>query len=384
MRNWQRRSWVLGLLLALAFVPAPALAQDPPNPPGKLNLDPPPPAPPGSADDNGFISGLMQVANWPEDAWDLLTQTQPTPHPGQFGQPGAFNPNGQAAPFLFHYSALWFPTVGVNNQNTNLGYVSQDIGIMVPLFKDDTDMLGLTTNVRSLQFHTLAVLPENGPPVPQDLWDIRFGLNFKHTFDNGWSTGGEVTVGSASDKPFHSIDEMTASVLAFLRIPVGEHNAWLFSVMYSPTGELAFPIPGVAFYWQPSDNFNATIGIPFKVWWRPIDDLTFEASYMPLTNLRARVSYHVYGGISVYAGYENTNEAYFLADRTDVNDRFFIYDQRLTTGAKLEFGKHVSVDLSGGYSFDRHIFEGRSLNDDSDRLDIANTPYLSLMFQVRY
>ena len=105
---------------------------------------------------------------------------------------------------------------------------------------------------------------------------------------------------------------------------------------------------------------------------------------MPLTNVRARATYRIWGGISVYAGYDNTNEAYFLAGRSDTNNRFFIYDQRVSAGVKLEFGRHVCLDLSSGYSFDRHFFEGHSISNQGPRIDAGDTPFGSLLFEVRY
>jgi hypothetical protein len=365
MRQLQLRvACVLGLVSALACVPAVAHGQQAPVPARATDPgDAPPP-------DGWVFPDLSSITSLPEHAWDLLSQT---PQPGHL------------APFTALYRATWFPDTGVAGQNTNLGLVRQEIGTTCPLWKDECDMVGLTTNVRSLLFHTLAVLPQTQTPFPQELWDIRFGLNYKHTFDNGWSAGATINFGSASDKPFHSVDELTAGIMGFLRIPVGEHNAWLFSLMYSPTGEVSFPIPGVAFYWQPSDTFNATIGVPFKLEWKPVDGMLLEASYMPLTTVRVQGRYRVWGGVSVYAGYENNNEAYFLADRADTNDRFFVFDQRVTAGVKMEFGPHAVLDLSSGYSFDRHFFEAHSINDaGSNRVDVGDTPFLSLMFQIRY
>lgn len=390
-RQQFRIAW--SLALALASAPAAFGQEVPPGqpvsvqqPPSVRTTDgpwvfPDAPAAEKTPADNFILNGLQTVATWSEQAWDLLAEAPPH-HPSEFGLAGQ---PGMAAPTLTRYNITWFPDAGVAGQGTNLGYVRQDLSVSCPLWKDDCNAFAFTTDVRSLLFHTQAVIPDTTQAFPQELWDIRFGVSYKHTFDNGWTTGGTVNFGSASDKPFHSFDELTAGVMAFLRIPVGEHNAWLFSMMYSPTGELSFPIPGAAFYWQPSDTFNTTIGIPFKVVWRPTDDFLFEASYMPLTNVRVRGTYHVWGGVSVYAGYDNSNEAYFLANRADSNDRFFEYDQRLTAGVKMQFGKHVCLDLSSGYSFDRHFFEGHSISDQGgSRIDVGDTPFGSFMLEVRY
>ena len=58
--------------------------------------------------------------------------------------------------------------------------------------------------------------------------------------------------------------------------------------MYSPTSELPFPIPGVAYVWQPADNFRMNIGVPFMVMYRPVDDLTLDFSYMLVRTVHAR------------------------------------------------------------------------------------------------
>ena len=83
---------------------------------------------------------------------------------------------------------------------------------------------------------------------------------------------------------------MNVGINAMLRIPQGEHNAWLFTLTYSPTGELNFPVPGVAFSWNPSPQFHANIGLPLMVMWRPTDDWQFQASYMLIRTIHVKRS----------------------------------------------------------------------------------------------
>jgi hypothetical protein len=322
---------------------------------------------------------------WPtsfSDAWDQiwasLGETPATRH--TYG-----NPYGPAQFISPSYRVMWFPEAGVAGQNANLSAVRQDFHLNCPVWKDECQMVGLTTSVRNVMYSTHAVLPGATEEFPETLWDVRFGVNYAYKFANGWSAGASVNFGSASDRPFASVNELTLGFMGFLRIPVGEHNAWLFSLAYSPTGELNFPLPGVAFYWQPSDSFNATIGIPFRVMWRPVEDVTLEASYMPVTNVKAKATWRIWGGVSVYAAYDANNESYFLADRADENDRFFAYDQRVTGGVKLEFGRHCAVDFSSGYAFDRFFFEGHTRNDQNNhRVDVGDSPFLGLLVEVRW
>ena len=169
---------------------------------------------------------------------------------------------------------------------------------------------------------------------------------------------------------------MTGGVNATLRIPQGEHNAWLFSLAYSPTGELAFPIPGVAFLWQPSDTFRMNVGLPFLLMWRPLEDLQIDLSYMLLTTVHAKATYRVCQSVRVYTGFDWQGESYFLADRPVEKDRFFYYDMRLSNGAIWNLSRSVALDFSAGYVFNRYYFEGQNFSDNNfNRVNVGNGPY---------
>ena len=154
---------------------------------------------------------------------------------------------GMAPADSLRYGAIWFPTVPVRGQATNFQMLGQDLSFTHPLWIDPADALSLSGGVGNRLIETDAVLPDTGQPIPSDLWNVHLGLRYSRLLDNGWMAGGGVSVGSASDYPFAGIREMYVGMNAMLRIPQGEHNAWMFSLMYSPTGELNFPVPGVAF-----------------------------------------------------------------------------------------------------------------------------------------
>jgi hypothetical protein len=296
-----------------------------------------------------------------------------------------FNPAVGHAPLRADYRVTWFPDEPVAGQPTRLGYVQNDLGLLFPIYQDGCNEWTGSAHVRDEIFHTGAVLPDSGRPFPDDLWNVRLGTAYRHLFDNGWIAGGSVSVGSASNRPFHSIDEMTAGVNAFLRVPQGEHNAWLFSLNYSPTSELAFPIPGVAYVWQPSDQFCANIGLPLQIVYRPLDDLTFDVSYMLVRTIHARATYRLSPLFLVYGGFDWANESYFLADRVDTRERFFYYDKRLSAGLRANLGRHASLDLAGGYVFDRFYFQGRSYSDSqNDRVTVGDGPFVSLQLLTRW
>jgi hypothetical protein len=379
----------LGLLITLAGTPTPC--QEPAQPPESNEIPTGAPQPPG------VQTELEPSATPPEPLPPALPAIDGGPAV-QSPPPDAFAPSaGGFSPFMSpvvghapirtDYRAIWFSSEPVSGQPTNLGSVQQDFSLSFPLWQcAGTDEWLGSVNLRSEIFHTHAILPDTRQPFPDDLWNVRFGTTYRHLFDNGWIAGGTLTVGSASDKPFHSIDELTAGISAFLRIPQGEHNAWLLSLSYSPVSELPYPIPGVAFLWQPSENFRANLGVPFQVMWRPVDDLTLDLSYMLLTTFHARATYRLCRPVRLYVAYATENEAYLLADRLDVNDRFFNVDQRVTGGVQVNISPRAALDISSGYLFDHHFFEGKNITNGTNfnRVDVGDGTYVSAQFRIRW
>lgn len=348
------------------------------------------PAPPSTADSAPAPSVAVSPEIGPPPA-ALPSAEAPSPSgpPAGFASQGGFGDSFNSVvghvPYRADFRFLDFPDEPVRGQPTSLGYVESNLSLSLPVWQEAPDEWAATVRIRSEFFHTEAVLPSTGQPFPEELWDIRFGTTFRHLFDNGWIAGGGVSVGSASDRPFSNFDVMTFGMNVFLRVPQGEHNAWLFTLSYSPTSELAFPIPGVAFIWQPSDCFRVNIGLPFQVWYRPTDELTLELSYMLLRTVHARATYRLCPALAIFGGYDWENEGYFLAERPDQNDRFYYYDMRLSGGLQIFFGHGATLDLSGGYVFDRFYFEGRSFSDNGfNRIDVGNGPYASLRFAIRF
>ena len=188
------------------------------------------------------------------------------------------------------YGVDWNPGRPVSGQGTDLGLVRQELSLAAPLWQEGGDALFALAHVRNTHVYTDALLPDTGRRFPRDLWNAGVGLGYLHQFDCGWTGGAMVNVGSASDKPFNTIREMNINFIGFLRIPAwDERDFWLLTLFYSPGGLLNFPIPGVAYQWNYSDQFHLTIGIPFAVLWKPTPDLTLTAGYLPLTNIRANL-----------------------------------------------------------------------------------------------
>ncbi|MFM8434816.1 MAG: hypothetical protein ACKOBP_05640 [Planctomycetia bacterium] len=233
-----------------------------------------------------------------------------------------------------------------------------------------------------LELVTDAVLPDSGLPVPSQLWLVETGFMHVRPLADGGSIGGNFLFGSASDRPYAAGRDLTLMTVAFYNRPTGRgDDEWSFSVFYSPTSQLPYPLPGIAYVWRPNDRFEAKLGVPPAFEWRPTDDWTFTANYFPLVNFNATARRRLVDGLSLIAFYRTDTEIYFLAARRHDDQRFYVFDQRAAVGLERTLGRGFALEATASYIFDRQLFQGT--NFLSGRTDfIAFDPGLGLSLQL--
>ncbi len=314
-----------------------------------------------------------------DPTWEPLPPTEPELR--HRSPPSRLGPMGNdRSPVRF--VGTWMPGQQVQGQASDLGLTGFQANLAAPLriAPDGRRIWLATSNFEYLQIDTKAIFPDSLVDVPQDLWKFNLGAMHLRELDNGWSGGGMLSVGTASDRPFAALREMTMTSLAFLNVPRGPRDAWNFSLFYSPTSQLPFPIPGAAYAWRPSDRFTANLGVPFSLRYQPTDAWTFSADYRPLTAVNLRVSRSLGADWNLYARYEVVNETYWLAERTNSQDRLYLFDQRAALGLDRRLPAGFILDLSAAYVFDRRIFQAESFSGSrSDGLDISPGAAISLM-----
>jgi hypothetical protein len=311
---------------------------------------------------------------------------------GSFAGPGGM---GGLAGFQLvpgsSYQATWYPSQPVTGQPTHVGFERQNLAVGFPLWSDDCNYISARVRVGMELFQSNAVLPISQVPMPEQLWNVSLGLSGGHRFENGWTVGGGFSVGSASDKPFESIDTINVGLNAFLRIPAGDRDSWLFTLTYSPLNQVSFPLPGVSYLWMPADWLTVNLGLPLIVIYRPTESWILEASYMLLTNVHARSTYLLTDQIRLWAGYDWSYESHYLSVNSPLVDtnngfaRFFYYEQRLSTGIHFSLTPHCGLDFLGGYAFDRDFQLGKSLSGASaDRINVEAGPFVQAQLRLRW
>lgn len=293
---------------------------------------------------------------------ELLVVDEPrlAPNPSGRGLDVGAPGGGDRAPFTARL--WWIPQQDLKNQPADLAMNGEELEFAFPV-RIDADGIWLAMGaVQRLEISTSAVLPDSGLPVPDQLWDIEVGTMHLRKLANGGRAGVMLRVGSPSDQPFGDLRDMTVTLLGFLMVPSGPRDAWSFSLFYSPTGQIIWPIPGVAYVWRPNDQFQANLGIPFSLEYRPTETLTITAAYRPLNHVQVLVRQALGESWSIYGGYRTVNKTFLLADRLDHRERTYIFDHRLMLGTQLELGRGWSLDVSAAYVFDRQMFQARKFS----------------------
>jgi hypothetical protein len=275
----------------------------------------------------------------------------------------------------------------VARQGSKMHMSRHDFRLSFPLRQSERHEWTLQTSSAALDIDSGARLPDTLERFPGELWDVRVGTTYRHLFDNDWLGGGNLTIGSPSDRPFASGDEMRVAATGFLRVPHGERNAWLFLLNYANDRDFLpnVPIPGFAYQYEPSDRLSALVGIPMTVArWEPIERLTLEASYFMPRTVHAQVGYRLLQPLQLYAGFDWTNQRFFRHDRWDDDDRLFYFEKRVALGARWNIRENIWLDLAGGWAFDRFWFEGEDYGDRGDnRLDLSDGPVVKLQLGLR-
>jgi hypothetical protein len=286
------------------------------------------------------------------------------------------------------YRITAFPDQQVVGQPAELGLLQHDFTLSTPLFQTPTDEWSASVRIRKQEFATGAVLPDTGEPFPDNLWNVRFGTTYRHRFESGWIGALNVNLGSPSDKPFASWDEMEVSATAVLRVPARGRDAWIFFLNYGSNREFLphIPIPGLGYAYQPSEQFEAvvTTGV-LSLRYQPIETLTLTASYIAVRTVDVRLTYQLFRPVRLWVGFDWTNDRFLRADRADPDDRLFYYEKRVRAGAIIGLARWLYVELTAGYSFDRFYFEGEGYSDnDRNRIDVEDGLFGAVRVGTRF
>jgi hypothetical protein len=286
------------------------------------------------------------------------------------------------------YDGAFYPSVPVEGQNADMGFIQNRLRLLVPITQNEQFEWAAVGAFKALNFDTDAILPDSQVPFPENLWDIQFGTVARAKLKNDWIIGGDIVIGSPSDRPFGGISEMSLNADVFLRVPWKPNLAWTFLLNYSNIREIipGYPLPGVMLSYNPTETLQLLIGVPVtSARWSPTPDLQLYASYLVLRKVHAETDYRLWGPLWLTAAYDWDNQRFFRYDRTTEDARLSYYEMRATGGVRWDITPRVFLEATGGYAFNRFWFEGKTYQDRNDnRINLDNGPVISLRLSGRF
>lgn len=275
-------------------------------------------------------------------------------------------------------------------QGLDMGFKRGGLKFSMPLSQDKQHEWSVATKLDHLKIDSSARMPTTGEPFPADLWDVKFSTAYRRRHDNGWISAMAFRVGAAGDEPFASAGETTVGATGMLRVPSGQRNAWLYYANFSnELDELrSFPLGGVGYHWVRDKEYKlqAIIGAPVMwVSYRPTKRVVLAAVVVAPSKADAKASLHLNDELSLYTAYDWSGRKYIRHDRADDDYRMNMREQRVRLGVKWEINDVFSFDVSGGYAFDRYVYEGRGFGGSShNRFRIDAGPFAAMRVGISF
>ena len=271
-------------------------------------------------------------------------------------------------------TGIYYTDEDTDQMGEDLGWYELRLDFAVPLHRGETTSVGGYVKAGYIDFnnHNLIIPMTGGAKFPSELYDVELGVFFFKQLSNDRMLGGRVAVGSPSDEPFDSWDELTFRADVFYSIPWRTNLRWIFLLSYANDREWNFPVPGVELLWQPSDQLTLIVGFPaLAATWKPTSQWELTAIYLMPHTVNLKAAYQFCDSASVYGAFDWDNRSFWRHDRADDDDRLRYYEKRLTLGVRWNPTQTVFVDVGGGYAFDRFWFEDEDYDDRGDtKIDI--------------
>lgn len=231
--------------------------------------------------------------------------------------------------------------------------------IQVPIYHDEKDTYAISAGGESLHFGEEQTLPASNVVVPEDLWKLEFGGAYSHKLENEKMIGGRISVGSASNRPFADFDVTTVGASAYYSWSTSDQSRWFITAFFSNNNPIInyAPIPGFLYLYQ-TKTFVGMFGFPFSsIIWRPNESWTYTFSFFGPT-VNSEIGYGNPKKFQAFTGFSYSQQSYIPVVRPDPNDRLYYAEMHAPLGIRFPIINGVLTEFSGGYAFDRSIFEG--------------------------
>ena len=179
------------------------------------------------------------------------------------------NPRPNDFTLLLERESILYDDADVTDQDIEFEAMRHDLHLRWRLGAVPDSEWILSLDGDSWSIDSDARFDESGRKVPQELQRVAAGATYRRFLDNDWLLGQNLELGSASNKPFDSAEELYIGGTTFLRLPSGPHNAWLMLLNFDTRRSLPV-LPGLAYQAVLGEDLQVVAGVPvLAVDWRP-------------------------------------------------------------------------------------------------------------------
>lgn len=251
----------------------------------------------------------------------------------------------------------------------------QSIDFSTPLYKTEESSVGA-----SLSGSELSVRPAQNNF--SELYDLKLGLSYTRALPNERLWAISTRYGSASDKPFADSTVSTLGITGFYSFSNTETSRWLLLVDYSNNRPILnnIPLPGFAYFYNPSKEFRGVFGAPFaSINWSFSEKWSIDLLTVVPWIFKGSFSYKLNEFARAYSGIDFSQATFYLLGRQNSKERLFYDEKRLFVGIKSPLSKSIFAELEAGHSFDRAFFTAENYKFKPDNpLNIGNAYYAKI------
>lgn len=272
---------------------------------------------------------------------------------------------------------MFSPTEQVDKGPESTQVLSSGIGINQKIIKMSKDTVSVSGKWQRLNFS------ENQRPMV-DYENIQGTIGWKKIRDENRISFFSVGYGSASDRAFKNGRDGTANVNFIHQF----NDKWFGVANYSNNRPFLnnIPLPGFLWVKEMTRTDALIVGFPIIYWLKPLST-DWSLKYFGLIpwNHRVKVMYNKYGFIKPYFMFDQSPMSFFRHDREEKFERVFWVERRVGVGVEGFLSRSLRFDISGGYAFDRQLFEARNFSQRKKFLyNVDNTYFVGMNLFVSF
>jgi hypothetical protein len=226
------------------------------------------------------------------------------------------------------------------------------------------------------------------PRLPRHLSDQSIGAGFAFAKFEGWIAGATLGVGYAGDTPYGDGEAWYGKADVILGKEINANSTIAIAIDYD--GNRTFmpdvPLPGIEYSFKlPERDLQLVVGAPVNALiWDGMDKVKVEVTYTMLDRFDARASYQFAPHISIFGRLESRENAFFLDELEDHNNRLIFHQRRGELGVFWTPYKWLNILMAGGYSFGQEYTIGFDTRHDPNLARIDDTPYGRLSIEFHF